>query len=174
MLPAGALPHNPSELLGSKRVDDLLSELASPGTMLILDVPANPVADAQVLLNNPLIDAAVLVARVERTTREEMRLARSFLDHHMVEPVGLVVTDVRDSGRYGYGYGSYGAASTTVAVEIDAPADRSGRILDDSREGRVVKLGSETTGNNGRNGAGGRPGAGARHRGGSSRRRTSK
>lgn len=132
VLPSGTLPHNPSELLGSQRITDLISELASDGSMVIIDVPPlNPVADAQVLLNNPVINGAILVARVDRTTHEEVRLARSILDHHMVEPVGIVVTGVRDTGNYGYGYGPYDAAGPTVDVEIEAQAGRSSRIRDE-------------------------------------------
>jgi polysaccharide biosynthesis transport protein len=108
VLPSGALPHNPSELLGSGHVAELLAELAADGTMVIVDAaPLNPVADAQVLLDNHAIDGAILVARVDQTTREQMRHARSILDHHKLEPVGIVVTGVRDQGRYGYGYASY-------------------------------------------------------------------
>jgi polysaccharide biosynthesis transport protein len=135
VLPSGTLPHNPSELLGSQRITDLISELASDGSMVIIDVPPlNPVADAQVLLNNPVINAAILVARVDRTTHDEVRLARSILDHHMVEPVGIVVTGVRDTGSYGYGYGPYDAGGPTVDVKIEAQAGRSGRIRDEQLE----------------------------------------
>jgi polysaccharide biosynthesis transport protein len=108
VLPSGALPHNPSELLGSAPIAELLAELAADGTMVIVDAaPLNPVADAQVLLDNAAIDGAILVARVDQTTREQMRHARSILDHHKLEPVGIVVTGVRDQSRYGYGYASY-------------------------------------------------------------------
>src|SRR5271154_686776 len=130
VLPSGARPHNPSELLASPRVIDLLSDLASDGSMVIIDAPPlNPVADAQVLLDNPVIDAAILVGRVDRTTREEIRHARSILDQHKVEPVGIVVTGVRDASRYGYGYGSYQAASQAVDVdaELPVPTARAGR-----------------------------------------------
>lgn len=141
VLPSGILPHNPSELLGSQRVTDLISELASDGSMVIIDVPPlNPVADAQVLLNNPVINAAILVARVDRTTQDEIRLARSILDHHMMDPVGIVVTGVRNTGSYGYGYGSYDAAAPTVDVEIEARAGRPGRVHDEHPEARVVSV----------------------------------
>jgi succinoglycan biosynthesis transport protein ExoP len=122
VLPAGALPHNPSELLSSERVAQLLSELAQDDTMVIIDSPPlNPVADAHVLLDNPAIDVAVVVARVDRTTREQMRHARSILDQHKVQPIGVVVTGVRDPSRYGYGYGTYEALPAEVELE---PAPR--------------------------------------------------
>jgi capsular exopolysaccharide synthesis family protein len=111
VLPSGALPHNPSELLSAERVTGLISTLARDETMVIIDTPPlNPVADTHVLLDNPAIDAAIIVARIDRTTREQMRHARSILDQHKVEPVGVAITGVRDPSRYGYGYGSYEAA----------------------------------------------------------------
>ncbi|HTU78140.1 MAG TPA: polysaccharide biosynthesis tyrosine autokinase [Solirubrobacteraceae bacterium] len=137
VLPSGALPHNPSELLGSERVADLLAELTADGSMVIIDTPPlNPVADVQVLLDNPAIDAAVIVARVDRTTREQMRHARSVLDHHRVEPIGIVVTGVRDPDRYGYDYGAYQAAPAEIEVEDTRAAARHGqpKIVEDEAE----------------------------------------
>jgi tyrosine-protein kinase len=103
VLPAGDLPPNPSELLSSPAVSALLADLAADDAMVVIDAPPlNPVADAQVLLNNPAIHAALIVARLGHTTREQVQRARSILDRHMLQPVGLVVTGVRASGRYGY------------------------------------------------------------------------
>jgi succinoglycan biosynthesis transport protein ExoP len=103
LLPAGTLPPNPSELLGSPAVSALLAELASDDTVVVIDAPPlNPVADAQVLLNNPAIHAALIVARLGHTTRDQVQRARSILDRHMLQPVGLVVTGVRAPGRSGY------------------------------------------------------------------------
>ena len=71
--------------------------------MVVIDAPPlNPVADAQVLLNNPAIHAALIVARLGHTTRDQVQRARSILDRHMLQPVGLVVTGVRTPGRSGY------------------------------------------------------------------------
>jgi succinoglycan biosynthesis transport protein ExoP len=119
VLPAGRLPPNPSELLGSPRVGEILSGLVADGAFVVVDAPPlNPVADAQVLLNNPAIHAAVVVARVNRATREEVRRAHAILDRHMVEAVGLVVTGLRDAGRYGYA--SYDASgSMTAGSDVD-------------------------------------------------------
>jgi len=109
LLSAGELPPNPSELLGSPAVSALIGELASDDTTVVIDAPPlNPVADAQVLLNNPAIHAALLVGRQGYTTRDQVQRARSILDRHMLQPVGLVITGVRSPGRYGYD--TYGPA----------------------------------------------------------------
>ena len=109
VLPAGRLPHNPSELLGSARVTEIITELlGEDGTVIIDAPPLNPVADTQVLLGNPAVNAVLVVARLEKTTRDEARRARAILDRHMIEPVGLAITGLRDSSRYGYE--AYGVA----------------------------------------------------------------
>jgi succinoglycan biosynthesis transport protein ExoP len=103
VLPAGRLPHNPSELLGVPRITEMIQELLAAEGIVILDTPPlNPVADAQVLLNSSAVHAAIVVARVGKTTRDDVRRARAILDRHMVDPVGVVVTGLRDSSRYGY------------------------------------------------------------------------
>jgi polysaccharide biosynthesis transport protein len=103
ILPAGRLPHNPSELLGSPRLAEIIAELSSSDGIVIVDAPPlNPVADTQVLLNNPAVDAVLLVARVDRTTRDQARRARGILDRHIVEPLGIVVTGLRETGSYDY------------------------------------------------------------------------
>jgi capsular exopolysaccharide synthesis family protein len=126
VLPAGRLPHNPSELLGSPRVAEIISELAASGALVILDAPPlNPVADAQVLLNESMVHGLILVARLFRTTRDEVRRARAILDRRMVEPVGLVVTGLQDAGRYGYG--AYEPAAGARDVDLDGPEEPSSR-----------------------------------------------
>jgi polysaccharide biosynthesis transport protein len=104
VLPAGELPPNPSELLSSQALLDLLAELNDGETTLVIDAPPlNPVADAQELLSNPNVHGALIVARERKTTRDQVRQARAILDRHMVQLLGIVVTGIRDERRYGYG-----------------------------------------------------------------------
>lgn len=119
ILPAGRLPHNPSELLGSPRLSEIITELSSSEGIVIIDAPPlNPVADTQVLLNDSAISAVLLVARIDRTTRDEARRARGILDRHIVEPLGIVVTGLRDTG--GYGYGATSVVDPALGADIDA------------------------------------------------------
>jgi succinoglycan biosynthesis transport protein ExoP len=118
VLTSGRLPQNPSELLGSSQIAEIIAELTTVEGIVIIDAPPlNPVADTQVLLNNPAIHASLVVARVNQTTRDEARRARAILDRHMVEPIGIVVTGLRDAGRYGYV--PYGGDEATLNVEIN-------------------------------------------------------
>jgi polysaccharide biosynthesis transport protein len=128
VVPAGRLPQNPSELLSSPRVAELVSELSSEDGIVIVDAPPlNPVADTQVLLLCPAIHATLIVARVGLTTREEVRRARGILDRHMVNPIGIAVTGLHDSSHYGYGYGAYAGETPTLDVDLQ------GRDSDDAQ-----------------------------------------
>ncbi|HEV7937917.1 MAG TPA: polysaccharide biosynthesis tyrosine autokinase [Solirubrobacteraceae bacterium] len=103
VLPAGRLPPNPSEMLGAPAIAEIVAELAREDSMVIIDAPPlNPVADAHVLLSNPAVQAVIMVARIDKTTREEIRRASATLTRHTVDPVGLIVTGLRNGGRYGY------------------------------------------------------------------------
>lgn len=108
VLPSGSLPPNPSELLGAEELEELLTRLTfvgdGPGRMVIIDAPPLlPVADTQVLLNNPAIDKVLIVARAGLTTREEVRRARAILERHLLPALGVVVTGIdNDSVQYGY------------------------------------------------------------------------
>ncbi|HWJ49541.1 MAG TPA: polysaccharide biosynthesis tyrosine autokinase [Solirubrobacteraceae bacterium] len=136
VLPAGRLPQNPSELLSSPRVTDIISELTTADGIVIIDAaPLNPVADTQVLLLNDAIHATLIVARVDQATRDEIRRARTILDRQMITPIGVVATGMRDAHRYGYG--AYAGEPATLDVDMarTAPAAREAPV------GRRVKSG---------------------------------
>ena len=115
VLPAGRLPPNPSELLGSPATDELLRQLAAGGAMVILDAPPLlPVADAQVLLNLDVVDSSLIVARAHATMRDEVRRTRSILDRHVRSPLGLVVIGV--DAAEAYDYGVYASAQEPAAA----------------------------------------------------------
>lgn len=110
VLPAGPLPPNPAELLESAALRELLLSLKREGLVLVIDSPPLiPVADAQVLLRQPLIDGALVVARAGVTTRDQVRRSRSILDTLAFEPLGVVVTGYDDADTY---YGSEGYQAT--------------------------------------------------------------
>lgn len=107
LLAAGALPPNPAELLEAPALDVMLRSLLQDGrkTLVIDAAPLLPVADAQILLNKPAVDATVVVARQGVTTRDHARRARMVLEGHKSATLGLVVTGHTGRDAYGYGYG---------------------------------------------------------------------
>jgi capsular exopolysaccharide synthesis family protein len=105
VLASGPLPTNPADLIESSATNDLIRNLAGSDGLVIIDAPPlNPVADAQVLLSSPAVDAAIVVARRGVSTRDGIRRARRILDRHLMRPLGVVVNGTADTGQYDYGY----------------------------------------------------------------------
>ncbi len=133
VLPSGPIPPNPSELLSSKQMRDLLSELRSRFVVVIIDAPPLlPVTDAAILAT--MTDGAVLVVRAGHTRREQLRQAAGALDAVGGKILGSVLNMVPARGPdagygYGYGYGSYESDSTKTRLSTQdaALAGRSGR-----------------------------------------------
>lgn len=105
VLTAGRIPHNPSELVGSQRMRDLLLELARDHFVIVDSPPLLPVTDAALM--SASADGAVLVCRAARTRRAQ--LAQSLRNLRAVDAglLGIVVngtTAGRRAMRNGYGY----------------------------------------------------------------------
>jgi non-specific protein-tyrosine kinase len=127
VLPAGPLPPNPAELLSSTAVADMLTDLAPKDGLLIIDSPPlNPVADTHELLGSGAIHAPLIVARLNKTKRDDVRRARAILSRQMLEPVGLVVTGVR--GGAGYGYERHKAPGELLDGDGKRPAPVARRV----------------------------------------------
>ena len=108
VLPAGAIPPNPSELLASARTEFLLTQLRQRFDLLIIDSPpVLPVADA--LLLSPHADGVILITRAEKTNRKAAADALRRLRSAQANIVGCVLNRI-NTQAYGYyhNYYSYG------------------------------------------------------------------
>lgn len=93
LLPSGPLPPNPADLLGSRRMEEMIALLRSRADVLIFDAPpVLAVTDAAVL--GMKVDGVLLVVVAGRTRREQARQARELLERARVRVVGAVLTDV--------------------------------------------------------------------------------
>ncbi len=97
---------NPSEILNSKRFEELLKLLSKRYDRIIIDSPpVTPVTDAQIL--SAICDITLLVLRAEKSTRKMSQQARNGLLSVGARVLGAVVNDVPRKGLSGY-YSSYG------------------------------------------------------------------
>ena len=122
-LPAGAIPPNPSELLASHQMADLLAELAKRYDLVILDAPPLlPVTDAAIL--STAADGAILVTRQGTTKREQVADSADALRQVNARIFGTVLNfaPVRKRRKYGYGY-EYGYGYGYSAKEIEKKTD---------------------------------------------------
>ncbi|NTU72466.1 MAG: polysaccharide biosynthesis tyrosine autokinase, partial [Coriobacteriia bacterium] len=136
VLTSGKMPPNPSELLGSKRMGQLIESLEGIVDWVILDTPPLlAVADAASLVR--WTDGAVVVSRVGASTREAAVRSHEILSKVGARVMGVVVVnaDAAGGGR-GYGYGGYMSgyyyhgkgtqvSSTTDGLKEPIPGGRS-------------------------------------------------
>ena len=109
VMSAGRVPHNPSELLGSHRMQQLLQELSRDHLVVLDAPPLLPVTDAALLA--AIADGAMVVFAIGQTYKEQARLAKRRLEQTGGRMLGVVLNraPLRGLGAvvYGYGYGSY-------------------------------------------------------------------
>ena len=109
LLPTGPIPPNPSEILGSARMEFLLEHLQNMFDVVIIDTPPLlPASDA--LLIAPLVHGVVLVVKAGYMNREMVAKAVSQLDMTGTKILGVVLNDVniRKEGYYNYYRKYYG------------------------------------------------------------------
>jgi capsular exopolysaccharide synthesis family protein len=133
LLPAGQIPPNPSELLGSMAMADLLERLSASYDMVLLDsAPLLPVTDAVVLSN--LAGGALVVVGADRIHRPQLQQSLESLETAGAHLFGIVMNKIarRDAAAYAYGYGSeYSSAISEPKRSTQAQARRR-RDLDDT------------------------------------------
>ena len=101
ILPAGDIPPNPSELLGSRRMELLLEEFKQQFDYIIIDLPpVNIVSDA--LSVSPFISGMIVVVREEYTEKKELTNCMRLLSLANVKVLGCVMNESR-SGESSYG-----------------------------------------------------------------------
>ncbi len=109
VLGSGHFPPNPSELLGSPAMRNVLREAKEQFDVVLFDSPPLlAVTDAAVLAT--MVDGTVLVIRMGSTARQAVRRALSQLTAVRVRVLGAVMNDVdltRSSYYGGYGYAYY-------------------------------------------------------------------
>ena len=106
VLASGALPPNPSEMLSSAQMGELIASLRTRADMVLIDSPPLlPVTDAAVLTRE--CDGALLVVRQGRTTREQLTRSLEALRSVGARLLGTVLNMAPTGGAHGYGYGYY-------------------------------------------------------------------
>ena len=104
-LTAGVIPPNPSELLGSERMKNILQRAKEEYDYVLIDTPpVLPVTDSLVL--GRMVDGLILVIDSGEIKVEMARDVKNQLVHAGANILGVVLNKVR-SEHHGYGYGYY-------------------------------------------------------------------
>lgn len=108
VIPSGPTPPNPSELLGSKKMGNLISSLEKQVDIVIYDAPpVLSVTDAQILATK--VDGTIIIVRANKTEKEAISNTVGLINHVGGNILGTILNDVEESssGYYGY-YGKSG------------------------------------------------------------------
>jgi non-specific protein-tyrosine kinase len=102
LLSSGTIPPNPSELLASRRMSDLVAALLVQADMVLFDAPpVIAVTDAAVLASK--VDAALLVVSAGKTKRDHAKKAKALLEKVNARLIGTVLNNVKgEAGMYQY------------------------------------------------------------------------
>ena len=109
LMPAGAIPPNPAELLQRDRLKELIEHLRSEYDLIILDCPpADVVADAAIITKS--CDMTLFVIRSGNFDRRMLPIIEEHYEQKKFANMTLVLNSVPVSeNRYGYRYGyTYG------------------------------------------------------------------
>ena len=106
VLPAGHRPPNPSELLGSQEMGDLISNLKAQFDYVIVDAPpVLVVTDAALIAKD--VGGALMVTAVGGTRRDALSDALGTMERIDARVLGIVMTMVPTKGADSYGYAAY-------------------------------------------------------------------
>ncbi|MHC6593417.1 tyrosine-protein kinase domain-containing protein [Arthrobacter sp. C152] len=106
VLTSGRIPPNPSELLGSEGMKNLVAELEQSFDIVVIDAPPLlPVTDAAVLSQS--VGGVVLVVGSQRTKTQDVQKSLGSLELVGARILGLVLNRLPAKGPDAYAYGYY-------------------------------------------------------------------
>lgn len=104
LLASGPKPPNPADMLGSKRIDEIISSLVEQFDIVIFNTPpVLAVTDAAVL--GVKVDGVLLVISAGKTRREHAERAKELLEKAHVRVIGAALTNADRDSSLGSYYG---------------------------------------------------------------------
>jgi polysaccharide biosynthesis transport protein len=115
VLPSGQVPPNPSELLGSRSMANLLEQLTSSYDIVLIDTPPLlPVTDAVILAK--ITGGAVVVAGADTLHRQQLADGLGSLEDVGARVLGVVLNRLAHKQTDAYRYYDYAATPGTGAT----------------------------------------------------------
>jgi receptor protein-tyrosine kinase len=116
LLQSGAVPPNPTELLESHAMENVLTWAREHYELVVVDTPPMLVVSDTIPLMNQ-VDGVIIVSRLGISTRDSVDQLREQLSNLRAPVLGVVINDVRTRGDFYYGYSYNG----TVRAREDKP-----------------------------------------------------
>ena len=146
VMTAGPIPPNPSELLASENMTEILDRLCERYDTIIIDTPpVNVVTDSMELAKN--VSGTIMVIRYGETTTDDVEEAMKKIEFCQMNMLGFILNGVKTKHtgkyyskykykyyKYGKGYGEYGYGPKPDA----ANGDKSKRIVMSSKDNEKI------------------------------------
>ena len=106
ILPVGTTPPNPTELLSSPRMRQLIEEMRPKYDFIIIDCPmTETLADASILGHH--VDRTLYIVRAGLFHCNQVSLLDAYVESGKYKNLSIVLNAVKPLGQYGYKYGYY-------------------------------------------------------------------
>lgn len=100
---AGTIPPNPTELLASQRMNDLLEQLKKQSDYIVMDAPPlNIISDAFILEGQ--VSSTIIVTRSGYTPKDALTFYRDQFEKGKIKSPAFVLNGVKKHSAYTYGY----------------------------------------------------------------------
>lgn len=138
VLASGQIPPNPSELLGSEKMKQLISRLESTFDAVIIDAPPLlPVTDAAVLAQQ--VGGVVVVVGTQKVRTTDLEKSLAALEMVQADVLGMVLNRLPTKGPDAYAYGYYSYGNTTSGAQTMKPVDPDSQATPDENDGRFAE-----------------------------------
>ena len=106
-IPAGAIPPNPAELIGSQKFTDTLEELKARYDLIVIDTPpVGLVTDGMLVMEKA--DVPLYVVRADFSRKVFIKNIDRIQTTRKYENLSLILNSVDSVNEYGYTYEKYG------------------------------------------------------------------
>jgi capsular exopolysaccharide synthesis family protein len=106
VITSGSLPPNPTELLASARMEQILVEAERKADVVVIDSPPSLVADVQVLAGK--VDGVIMIIHPGHTQADAAQATLEMLNRAGARVIGVVLNRIpRDRAHYYGGYRHY-------------------------------------------------------------------
>lgn len=138
IIPAGPIPPNPAELLGSRRMRDLIKSLLEQYDHVIVDgAPVSGFADSRLL--SRLVDGVLIVTSLGITQRQALRASIEEIQRVGGRIIGTIVNRLEPGwGKYGYNtyYYYYGNNENSKYRNVKSYRKKKNQLLLKGRSGK--------------------------------------
>ncbi len=104
IIPSGSIPPNPSELIASKKMSELIEKATQNADIVLIDAPPVAISDSAIIGNK--VDGTIIVVNSHKTKEEQIKESKERLKKANINILGTILNFHPSKNSSGY-YGGY-------------------------------------------------------------------